>query len=38
MLWQYSTGIQAARTGLSVSNGWIFIGDAQGVVHGFSDH
>lgn len=36
--WHYSTGIQAARTGLSVSDGWIFIGDAQGVVHGYTDN
>lgn len=38
MKWQYSTGIQAARTGLSISDGWLFIGDAQGVVHGYADH
>lgn len=35
--WQFSTGIVAARTGVSVSNGWIFLGDAEGVVHGYSD-
>lgn len=35
--WQFSTGIISARTGLSASNSWLFIGDADGVVHGFTD-
>ena len=35
--WQFPTGIVGARTGLSVSGGWLFIGDAEGVVHGFTD-
>lgn len=35
--WEISTGIVGARTGLSVSGGWIFVGDAEGVVYGFTD-
>lgn len=35
--WQFPTGIVAARTGVSVFKGWIFLGDAEGVVHGYTD-
>ena len=35
--WLISTDIAGARTGPSVSGGWMFIGDADGIVHGFTD-
>ena len=35
--WQIATGIVGSRTGLSVSGGWLFIGDGEGMVYGFSD-
>ncbi len=35
--WRISTGIVGARTGPSISGGWLFIGDANGFVHGFTD-
>lgn len=35
--WRFSTGLPAARTGVSVSGGWLFIGDAQGIVHAYTD-
>ncbi|MFQ5576282.1 MAG: PQQ-binding-like beta-propeller repeat protein [Anaerolineae bacterium] len=34
--WQHPTGIRS-RVGLSVSGGWLFIGDADGVVHAFTN-
>jgi outer membrane protein assembly factor BamB len=33
--WQYATGIVAARTGLSVGDNALFIGDADGIVHAY---
>ncbi len=35
--WQFSTGVVGARTGLTVSGGWLFIGDAEGKVYGYTD-
>jgi outer membrane protein assembly factor BamB len=35
--WQINAGVASARTGLSVSGGWLFAGDGQGTVYGFSD-
>jgi outer membrane protein assembly factor BamB len=35
--WHNITGIVGARTGLSVSGGWLFIGNGDGTVYGFSD-
>lgn len=37
LLWSLQTGISGARAGLSVSGNWIYIGDADGMVYGFSD-
>jgi outer membrane protein assembly factor BamB len=34
--WQVSTGIAAARTGLSVGNGALVFGDAQGMIHAYT--
>jgi len=36
--WRFSTGIVGARTGPSISGGWLFIGDADGFVHGYTDN
>lgn len=35
--WRISTGIVGARMGLSISGGWLFIGDAEGAVYGYTD-
>jgi outer membrane protein assembly factor BamB len=35
--WQLSTGIVGARTGPGISGGWLFIGDADGFIHGYTD-
>lgn len=35
--WHHITGIVGARTGLSVSGGWLFIGNGDGTVYGFSN-
>ncbi len=35
--WQIETGITGSRDGLSVSDGWIFIGDGEGNVYGFTN-
>ncbi|MBI5964827.1 MAG: PQQ-binding-like beta-propeller repeat protein [Chloroflexi bacterium] len=36
--WTISTGIVGARTGPSISGGWLFIGDADGFVYGYTDN
>lgn len=35
-LWRYPTGIIAARTNPAVQDGWLFLGDADGVVHAYT--
>ena len=37
-LWQVSTGIANTRAGLSVYNGWLYIGGGDGLVYGYSDY
>jgi len=36
-LWQISTGVANTRAGLSVSDGWLYIGGGDGLVYGYSD-
>ncbi len=36
LVWQVETGISGSHDGLSVSDGWIFIGDGKGNVYGFT--
>ena len=35
--WQVVTDAAASRTGILVANGWIFLGDGNGTVFGFTD-
>jgi len=37
MRWSMSTGLIGARIGLTVSNGWLFFGDAEGLLHAYTD-
>ena len=37
-LWQVSTGIANTRAGLSVYDGWLYIGGGDGLVYGYSDY
>jgi outer membrane protein assembly factor BamB len=37
LIWSLQTGITGARAGLSVFGNWIYIGDAEGTVYGFTD-
>lgn len=34
-LWQAATGVVAARTGLSLGDGWLYFGDAEGRVYAY---
>ncbi len=34
-LWHLATGVAAARTGLSLGDGWLYFGDAEGVVYAY---
>lgn len=38
MRWHFATGIVGARVGLTVANGWVFFGDAEGVVYGYGEN
>ncbi len=38
MRWSMSTGLIGARIGLTVSDGWLFFGDAEGLMHAYTDH
>lgn len=35
-LWHYPTGILAARTNPAVVDNWLFLGDAEGIVHAYT--
>ena len=37
-LWQLSTDLNAPRVGLTVAAGWIYAGDADGVIYAYSAH
>jgi len=37
LLWHFQTGTLAPRTGLSVSNGWIYLGDGDGILYAYTD-
>lgn len=34
--WHLATGVVAARTGLSLGQGWLYFGDAEGKVYGYT--
>lgn len=34
--WQFATGVAASRDGLSVSGGWLFLGDGEGNIYAYS--